>query len=98
MKSFFYLDCNKIFAHIVSSARCCSQPKFVLILDKLSSCLESFKVLANIVMCFYIDAVIQEVEAKNSNEVEFIQSVREVLTTLEPVIREYPAFIIRTNG
>ncbi len=41
----------------------------------------------------YIEKIIKDVEAKNSNEVEFLQSVREVLHTLGPALEKHPEFI-----
>jgi glutamate dehydrogenase (NADP+) len=41
----------------------------------------------------YIDNVIADVKAKNSNELEFIQAVEEVLTTLGPVLEQNPKYI-----
>ncbi|MCQ2739693.1 MAG: NADP-specific glutamate dehydrogenase [bacterium] len=40
----------------------------------------------------YLSSVLEEVEKKNSNEPEFIQAVREVLQTVEPVIDKHPEF------
>lgn len=40
----------------------------------------------------YIEKVIKNVEEKNSNEKEFIQSVREVLETLTPIIDSHKEF------
>ena len=40
----------------------------------------------------YIEKVISDVKAKNSNEPEFIQTVEEVLSTLSPVIDEHPEY------
>ena len=38
------------------------------------------------VMNSYIERVIKEVESRNNNQPEFIQALKEVLTTLEPII------------
>ena len=40
----------------------------------------------------YVDSVIEQVEAKNANEPEFIQAVTEVLTSLKPVIDANPEY------
>ena len=40
----------------------------------------------------YIEKILKEVEEKNSNEKEFIQATREVLSTLEPVIERHKEF------
>ena len=40
----------------------------------------------------YVDSVIEQVKAKNSNEPEFIQAVTEVLTSLKPVIDAHPEY------
>ena len=40
----------------------------------------------------YVEKVIAEVKAKNSNEPEFIQTVEEVLSSLSPVIDEHPEY------
>ena len=37
-------------------------------------------------MSEYLKKVLENIECKNSNEKEYIQAVKEVLTTLEPVI------------
>jgi len=47
-------------------------------------------------MSVYIDEVIKSVEFKNSHEIEFIQAVKEVLTSLEPMIDSCPEF--QTQG
>ncbi len=41
----------------------------------------------------YIAKVIKDVETKNSNEVEFLQAVREVLNNLGPVLERHPEFL-----
>ena len=41
-------------------------------------------------MSNYIEKVLTEVETKNSNEKEFIQAVKEVLLTIEPVVNKIP--------
>ena len=38
----------------------------------------------------YIERVLAETKAKNANEPEFLQTVEEVLTSLEPVINAHP--------
>ena len=38
----------------------------------------------------YIERTIEYVKQKNADEPEFIQSVEEVLRTLEPVIEKHP--------
>lgn len=40
----------------------------------------------------YIEKVIEGVKTKNPNEKEFIQTVEEVLSSLEPVINEHPEY------
>ena len=40
----------------------------------------------------YVDSVIEQVKAKNTNEPEFIQAVTEVLTSLKPVIEAHPEY------
>ena len=40
----------------------------------------------------YIERVIESVKIKNPNEKEFIQTVEEVLSSLEPVINEHPEY------
>lgn len=40
----------------------------------------------------YVDSVIEQVKAKNTNEPEFIQAVTEVLTSLKPVINAHPEY------
>lgn len=40
----------------------------------------------------YVDSVIEQVKAKNANELEFIQAVTEVLTSLKPVIDANPEY------
>lgn len=40
----------------------------------------------------YVDSVIEQVKAKNTNEPEFIQAVTEVLTSLKPVIDANPEY------
>ena len=41
----------------------------------------------------YIDKIIAEVEARDSHEKEFIQAVKEVLSTLKPALEKNPKFI-----
>ncbi len=40
----------------------------------------------------YIEKVLNETRAKNANEPEFLQTVEEVLTSLEPVINAHPEY------
>ena len=40
----------------------------------------------------YIERVIEATKAKNSHEPEFLQTVEEVLTSLEPVIEKHPEY------
>lgn len=40
----------------------------------------------------YIQRVLDETRAKNANEPEFLQTVEEVLTSLEPVINAHPEY------
>ena len=40
----------------------------------------------------YLEKVLNEVKIKNSNEIEYIQAVDEVLSTLEPVIDRHPEY------
>ena len=40
----------------------------------------------------YIERVLAETKAKNANEPEFLQTVEEVLTSLEPVINAHPEY------
>ena len=40
----------------------------------------------------YVDRVIEQVKAKDSEQPEFIQAVTEVLKSLEPVIESNPAY------
>ncbi len=40
----------------------------------------------------YVERVLNETRAKNSNEPEFLQTVEEVLTSLEPVIQAHPEY------
>ena len=40
----------------------------------------------------YIEKVLAETKAKNANEPEFLQTVEEVLTSLEPVINAHPEY------
>src|SRR3990167_6776361 len=42
-------------------------------------------------MC-YIQEVLATVERRNAGEVEFLQAVREVLDSLEPVVQKYPKY------
>lgn len=38
----------------------------------------------------YIESVLEKVKQRDANEPEFIQTVEEVLTSLEPVINQHP--------
>ena len=40
----------------------------------------------------YLNNVLENLKAKNSNEPEFLQAVYEVLTTIKPVIEKHPEF------
>ena len=40
----------------------------------------------------YIERVLAETKAKNANEPEFLQTVEEVLSSLEPVIAAHPEY------
>ena len=40
----------------------------------------------------YVERVLNETREKNSNEPEFLQTVEEVLTSLEPVIQAHPEY------
>ena len=40
----------------------------------------------------YIERVLAETKAKNANEPEFLQTVEEVLSSLEPVINAHPEY------
>ena len=40
----------------------------------------------------YIQEVLDKVKARDSHEPEFIQTVEEVLTSLEPVIEQHPEY------
>ena len=40
----------------------------------------------------YIERVLADTRAKNANEPEFLQTVEEVLTSLEPVINAHPEY------
>ena len=40
----------------------------------------------------YIEKVLAETKAKNANEPEFLQTVEEVLSSLEPVINAHPEY------
>ena len=43
-------------------------------------------------MSKYVQKVLADVKAKNSNEPEFIQAVEEVLQTLDPVLKAHPQY------
>ncbi|HIT28847.1 MAG TPA: NADP-specific glutamate dehydrogenase, partial [Candidatus Faecousia gallistercoris] len=40
----------------------------------------------------YLVSVIENVKKKHGNEPEFVQTVEEVLTSLEPVIEKHPEY------
>ena len=40
----------------------------------------------------YIERVLADTKAKNANEPEFLQTVEEVLSSLEPVINAHPEY------
>ena len=40
----------------------------------------------------YIESVLEKVKKRDANEPEFIQTVEEVLTSLEPVINQHPEY------
>ena len=40
----------------------------------------------------YLARVIENVKAKHADEPEFIQTVEEVLTSLEPVVEKHPEY------
>ena len=40
----------------------------------------------------YIERVLADTRAKNANEPEFLQTVEEVFTSLEPVINAHPEY------
>ena len=40
----------------------------------------------------YIERVLSATKAKNANEPEFLQTVEEVLSSLEPVINAHPEY------
>ena len=40
----------------------------------------------------YLKRVLEKIEEKNSNEPEYLQAVREVLATVEPVLEQHPNF------
>lgn len=40
----------------------------------------------------YLESVIENVKAKHANEFEFVQTVEEVLSSLEPVISLHPEY------
>ena len=42
------------------------------------------------IMNAYLERVLAETKAKNANEPEFLQTVEEVLSSLEPVINAHP--------
>ena len=43
-------------------------------------------------MSEYVKRVIEETKAKNPNEPEFLQTVEEVLTSIEPVVERHPEY------
>ena len=40
----------------------------------------------------YLESVIENVKKKHANEPEFVQTVEEVLTSLEPVVEKHPEY------
>ena len=44
-------------------------------------------------MSQYVDRVLAELKEKNANEPEFLQTVEEVLTSIEPVVEAHPEYI-----
>ena len=40
----------------------------------------------------YIESVLEKVKQRDANEPEFIQTVEEVLSSLEPVINQHPEY------
>lgn len=40
----------------------------------------------------YVSSVIENVKKKHADEPEFVQTVEEVLTSLEPVIEQHPEY------
>ena len=43
-------------------------------------------------MSEYVKRVIEDTKAKNPNEPEFLQTVEEVLTSIEPVVERHPEY------
>ena len=43
-------------------------------------------------MSNYLEKVVKEVEAKNPNEPEFLQAVKEVLSTVKPILDKHPEY------
>jgi len=39
-----------------------------------------------------VKTILNDLEARNSGEPEFLQAAREVLTSLEPVVERYPKY------
>ena len=46
----------------------------------------------------YLASVIENVRKKHANEPEFVQTVEEVFSSLEPVIEKHPGAGIRPDG
>ena len=46
----------------------------------------------------YIERVLAATREKNANEPEFLQTVEEVLTSLDPVIEAHPEYFIYKEG
>ena len=45
----------------------------------------------------YIDKIISDVQRRDSHEVEFIQAVQEVFSTLKPALDKNPKYIEENN-
>ena len=43
-------------------------------------------------MSSYVDRVIEQVRSKNPDQPEFLQTVTEVLKTVEPVVNKHPEY------
>jgi len=41
----------------------------------------------------YLDGVMKTVEARNAGETEFLQAVKEVFDSLEPVLKKHPEYV-----
>ncbi len=60
--------------------------------QKKNLCYNLQKVFIRGVKMQYLNNVLENLKAKNSNEPEFLQAVYEVLTTIKPVIEKHPEF------